>query len=90
MTFIILLILCLLEALFIWIKWGDIKNYQSIGKGIANATGLDRAERYSMFIRGTAWLFSKFKVLLIIPAVILFIANLIVASILGTILNFIF
>lgn len=89
-TLIILLLLCAVEAgLFYW-KYSEIQEYREIGQGVAEITGIDKNKKYSAFVKiaGKIIKASSFLLWIIIP--VLFIANLIVASILGTILSFIF
>ena len=89
-TTIILLLLCAVQAgLFYW-KWSEIEDYREIGKDVATVTGLDKNKKYSTFVRiaGKFLKVGKYVLFILIP--IVFIINLIVASILGTILSFIF
>ena len=89
-TLIIFTILCAIEFAFVYMKWNDIQDYKEIGEGVANITKLDKNKHYSKFVKIAGWVLNKFKVLLIIPLIILLLANLIASSILGTILYFIF
>jgi len=87
---IILLLLCAVEiGLFYW-KWSEIEEYREIGADVAIATGADKHRRYSAFVRIAGRLLKVGKYLLIVLIPIIFIINLIVATILGTILNLIF
>lgn len=86
-TTIILLLLCAVEAgLFYW-KWSEIQEYRELGKDVAIATGLEKNGKYSAFIRiaGKALGVEKYLLIILIP--VIFIVNLIIASILGTILS---
>lgn len=89
-TLIILLFLCLVEAgLFYW-KYSEIKDYAELGKGAVKITGIHKKKSYGTFVKISSKFISVGKIVLIVLIPILFIINLIVASILGTILSFIF
>jgi len=89
-TLIILLLLCAVEAgLFYW-KYSEIQEYADLGKGIAKITGADKTRHYGVFTKIAAKLLSIGKVVLIILIPVVFLINLAIASILGTILSFIF
>lgn len=89
-TSIILLLLCAVEAGFIYWKWSEIEEYRELGKDVAIATGLDKNRRYSAFVRIAGKLTAIGKYILIALIPVLFIINLIIAAILGTILSLIF
>lgn len=89
-TLIILLVLCAAEAgLFYW-KYSEIQDYVDLGKGAARVTGADKHKHYGTFVKVASKFVSVGKVVLIVLIPIVFIINFIVASILGTILSFIF
>ena len=84
------MLLCAVEAgLFYW-KWSEIEEYREIGQDIAIATGLEKHRKYGAFVRiaGKFLIVGKYVLIVLIP--IVFIINLIIATILGTILSFIF
>jgi hypothetical protein len=89
-TFIILLVLCAAQAgLFYW-KYSEIQEYADLGKGIAKITKADQTKQYGTFVKIASKLVSVGKIVLYVLIPVVFIINLIVASILGTILSFIF
>ncbi len=89
-TFIVLLFLCLVEVgLFYW-KYSEIKDYAELGKGAVKITGVHKTKHYGTFVKISSKFISVGKIILIILIPIVFVINLVVASILGTILNFIF
>jgi hypothetical protein len=89
-TTIIFLLLCLAEGGFVYWKWSEIEDYRNLGKDVAIATGVEKNRQYSAFIRIAGRVLGVAKYLLIILVPVLLIVNLIIASILGTILSFIF
>ena len=86
---IILVLLCAVEFGVVYMKYSDIQDYREIGKDVAIVTGVDKNRRYSAFVRvaGKVLKMSSYLLWIIIP--VIFVINLIVASILGTILSFI-
>jgi len=89
-TLIILLLLCIIEFGLVYWKYSEIKEYIEISQDVAAITGLDKTKRYSDFVRTVGQLlsFGSYVFWIVIP--IAFIINLIIASILGAILSFIF
>lgn len=89
-TFIILILLCAIQAGFVYWKWSEIQDVQDVGKSVAGVTGLDKNKKYGAVIKflGKILKVGKYVLMILIP--ILFIINLIVSAILGTILSLIF
>ena len=96
-TLIILTILCLVEAIFVYSKWSDIKEYQEVASGILKLTNVHNTQFIQQQLSGikkftfkVVIFASRFKKLLLIPIIILFVINFIISVILGSILGLIF
>lgn len=89
-TTIIFLSLCVIEFVFLWMKWDEIQTYREVGQGAASITGLDENASYKAFVKLVGILMEYFKYFLIVPLIFIIFANLIVASILGSVLGLIF
>ena len=91
-TLIILGSLCLIQFLFVWWKWSEINDLKEIATDVVVVTGLTRNQKFSKAKRiGTRVVLfvGRFKKLLIIPIIILFLINLVFSTILGTFVRFI-
>jgi len=85
-TLIILTTLCLSQFLFVWWKWSEINDLKEIATDVVVVTGITKSDKYNKAKRiGTRLLLfiGRFKKLIIIPIVILFLINLVVSTILG-------
>ena len=92
-TLILLSVLCLVEFIYLWMKWGDVQDLRDVGSLVGQTItkggkGTQVGKRIIIPVRNAGNIFlsfmAKFKKLLIIPIVILFIINLVVSIILGT------
>lgn len=82
-------VLTLIEFLFIWSKWSDIKDYQEMGKGVADFTGASKKKVYTKSVTMIGNVLANFKKLLLIPLGILLFINLLVSIVLGSIISLI-
>lgn len=87
-SFITFLIICLLQYLFFLWKRSEVRDYQEIGRGVADVTTLSKRQAFTRsvtFISNILVMLSR-GLWVIIP-VILFV-NLMVAIIIGTLTHF--
>lgn len=82
-------VLTLIEFLFIWSKWSDIKDYQEMGKSVADFTGTSKKKVYTKSVTMIGNVLGNFKKLLLIPLGILLFVNMVVSIVLGSIISLI-
>mgnify|MGYP000312492955 FL=1 len=80
----------MIQFLFIWVKWSDIRDYRELGTDIADMTGVSKKSFYEKLVRTFGFLWSNFKKMLIIPIVVIVFINFVVSLVLGGILSIIF
>ncbi|MEK6828567.1 MAG: hypothetical protein AABY15_00375 [Nanoarchaeota archaeon] len=88
-TLLIFLILTLAEGIYIWMKWDEIQEYKEIGQEVAKATKIDQDHRYKTVVQFLGKLWNYAKPMFVFLGIVLLFVNLIIALILGVILNFI-
>ena len=89
-TLIIFGTLSLIQFLYVWIKSSQIREFVEIYGHIENSTNLHTHKTYSRIVVVSGYLWKNFKKVLIIPIVLILIANFVVSLILGGIVSLIF
>lgn len=94
-TLIILGVLCLTQFIYLWMKWQDIQDWKALGDMVVNETvkagkGVNISKKVSIpmgrvakFGSALIKLFGSFKRFLWIPAIILFVIDLVISILLG-------
>ena len=89
-TLSIFLILCILQLIFIWVKWSEIKEYSDLVGETVESTGISKNKTYKKAVMISGHLLRNFKKLLWIPTILIMFANIIAALVVGTLLSIIF
>jgi len=89
-TILVFTILVAVQFGFLYMKWSDIQDYRELYNGVTDATGISAHKKHKALIVVISKVLSIFQKLIIIPIVVLLVADLIVSLILGGILAIIF
>jgi len=86
-TIIILCLLCAVEFGLFYLKWSEIEEYVEIGDKITKVTGLANTKSYGKFVMVIGGFLKVGKYIMMIVVPVIFVVNLIVSAILGSIIS---